>query len=87
MDQGRHVNHLDRGGDPHRPIPGTLAGGHQDQQRPHPLPTRGQGGLGLFSEPRAVARGDLGEPALDLRHAHGQPSARGVHHGGHWGRY
>ncbi len=85
VDQRRRVHELDRrGGAQHAGVLGRrVPGGEEDQQRPQALAPGGDGIAGVLGEQLAVARGQLGEPALQPRHELGDVPAPGGDHGGH----
>ena len=55
VDQGRHVDQLDRGRGAHRGLAARLAGAEQDQHRPQPLAAGRQRRRGVLAEQLAVA--------------------------------
>src|SRR4029450_7326963 len=75
VDERRHVDELDGGGRADRALASAIAGRHQDQDGAQPLSSSGERRLGLLSQGRAVAPGELGQPVLDPRHLRGKPGA------------
>ena len=59
-----------------------VPGGEEDEQRAQPLAAGGDRLAGVLGEQRAVAGGQLGEPALQRRHQLGDVPAPGGDHGG-----
>ena len=87
MDEGRHVDELDRDRRSNGVIGWLVAGAEQYQQRAHALATGLQRRGRVLAECLAVRRGELAEPRLDLPHPRRQPGPRRVHHGGHRRRH
>ena len=69
VDNGRHVDKLDRRGTPDRCVPGAGSSRKQDQKGPQPLAAGSQHRTSLRGEHRPMAGGDLDESSLHGRHA------------------
>ena len=87
MDQGRHVDELDRGRGADRGGAALGAGAEQDQQRPQALAPRRERRPGVGGEQLAVPGDLLAQQILDLAEPRRQPAARGIEHRGDRGRY
>ena len=80
VDQGRHVDELDRGGGADGGGLPVHPGAEQDQQRSQALAAGRQRRAGVSGEDLAVALGLFAEQVLDLAQASRQPGTRGVEH-------
>ncbi len=87
VDQGRHVDQLDRGRRADRRRAALGPGAEQDQHRPQPLAARGEGRGGVLAERLAVAADRLAQQLLHLAEPRRQPAAGGVEDRRHRRRY
>ncbi len=87
MDQGRHVNQLDRGGRPRGSLATAGTGAEQDEQRPQALAARRQRCRNVGAEQLAVTGGLFAQQVLDLSQPGRQPATGGVEHCRDRGRY
>jgi hypothetical protein len=78
VDQGRHVDQLDRRRRPHRGGAPRLAGAEQDQHRAQPLAPGRESRRGVLVETGTVADDRCPQVFLDLAESGGEPAARRV---------
>ena len=85
VDEGRHVDELDRGRRPLGAVARRRPGAEQDEHRAQPLAARGERRPRLGAEGAAVASDQPGKAPLDRAHAARQPGFGRVEDHGHGG--
>ena len=78
MDEGRHVDQLDRGRGAHRRAPPSGPAQSRTSSGRSRLPPAARVALGVGAEQLAVAGDLLAQQVLDLAQPRRQPAARGV---------